>query len=189
MTRFGVFVILSFVFSLISCAEDDAKKDLKPKEEKVKEEKPKEEKAFKSDNPAKIEDNKPKEEKSTSEKPKVEVKDIDIEGLVIKRELKNNKIAYYIKTHDKFLVRIPEKIGDKDVNLEQYIDKNVLLKGKGEINIFQSNQKEVKSYKLHHALSIAVQNPSTSEKPATDLKKNEEIKSDVKKAEDKKSEK
>lgn len=190
MIRFGMFIVFSFLFSLISCAEDETKKELKPKEEKLKEEKAKEEKIGKSEGPVKSkDDSKPKEEKSTSERPKAEIKDIEIEGVVIKRELKNNKIAYYIKTQDKFLVRIPEKIGDKDENLEQFNDKNVLLKGKGEVNIFQSNQKEVKSYKLHHALSLAIQNPSTTEKPAADIKKTEEIKSDGKKTEDKKSDK
>jgi hypothetical protein len=190
MSRFSLLLVFSLLFSLISCAEDEAKKVSKPKEEKPKENNAKEEKVTKTEDPSQPKnESKPKEEKSATQKPKVEVKDIEIEGVVIKRELKNSKVAYYIKTQDKFLVRIPEKIGDKEVSLEQFNDKAVLLKGKGELNILQANQKEVKSYKLHQAFSIAIQSPIAPEKPATEIKKPDEKKSDEKKLEEKKSDK
>ena len=146
MKKLLVSIIFAAMFSSVILAEDGVKKEVKPKEET----------------------------KEKESKPKPEHKDLVIEGVVIKKIVKEDS-KYYLKTSDMLLVKLPEKVGKNELNLDQYVDKQVIVKGKGTVSSVQGNAKDVKIYKLDSLASI-------------DLKAAPEKKEEEKKPEDKKVE-
>lgn len=65
-------------------------------------------------------------------KPKPEVKDIEVSGVVEKVSKGEGKPnAFTVKTSDGQAVTLPTKMDGKEIDLDQYVGKEVIAKGKG----------------------------------------------------------
>jgi hypothetical protein len=133
---------------------------------------------------------KPKE--SPKPKPKPEVKVVELTGKVEKMETeKGNQIVYHLKNLENKLVVLSNNVGDKEVDLEQFVGKEVIIKAKAEVTLKKSaSGEEFKSVHLiqMHSIELKVagaekiDNPVEikSEKPTEKLDKPIEIKKDSK---------
>lgn len=143
-------------------------------EDKVEGEKPKEEK--------------PKEEKPKVERPKPEIKDLEYTGTIISQEIQVKKkdgpeekrVMYSLKTKENLTIAVPNRIGKEDAKLEQYLNKTVLIKGKG---ITETRKKasgeEYVSTRLYQLISVTPveeSKPAEANKPAEEKKAEEEKK-------------
>lgn len=124
------------------------------------------------------EDEKPKTEAKPPAKPAAEVKDLELSGVVVKMEMKDGKPpAYQLKQENGILVALPTKIGAEDAKLDQYLDKAVIVKGKG--STFDKKNAKGESYtaiRVYKLVSIEVKATAAEEKPAekAEEKKEEE---------------
>lgn len=143
MLKCCMFLMSAVFLSTIILAEDVVVKEPKPKEEA-----------------------KPKEET----KPKSDKKDVEVTGTVVKKENKDSGAKYYIKTESNLLVHLPNKIEDKEVDLDVYKDKEIIAKGKGEVSVIPKKKGDIKIIKITQLLSIELKNAPATEKQSEDKK-------------------
>jgi hypothetical protein len=114
------------------------------------------------------EEEKPKTEAKPPAKPPAEVKDLELSGVVTKMEVKEGKPpAYQLKQDNGILVVLPSKIGAEDAKLDQYVDKSVVVKGKGSTyEKKKANGENYTAIRLVKLVSVEVKPAAVEEKPA-----------------------
>jgi hypothetical protein len=119
------------------------------------------------------EDGKKKEGKMKDAKP--EVVSVEVAGVVEKKETGEKKPMFYaIKNAEGKLVPLKNKVGGKEVDLEQYVGKSVVAKGKG--TIITKNEADGKEYKKINFTEIASIEVAGDSAPKAEEKKPEEKK-------------
>ena len=94
------------------------------------------------------------------------VTDLEVTGTVEKLEPGSGKPSVYaIRNAEKKLVQLQSKIAGKDIDLEQYVGKEVIAKGKGTsyLKTIEKTKETYTSIRLLELLSIELK-PATSEK-------------------------
>lgn len=101
----------------------------------------------------------PKEESKEKE-----LVDVEVSGLVLKKESKGDPV-FYIQTSTNLLIKIPNKIGDKEIDLDKFKDKQVVAKGKGTIKTISEKGGDVKKPKIMQLISLELKVAAVDKKP------------------------
>lgn len=113
---------------------------------------------------------KKKEGKMKDAKP--EVVDVEVTGVVEKKQTGEGKPNFYaIKNAEGKLVPLKNKVGGKEVDLEQFVGKSVVAKGKGTIQT--KNEVDGKEYKKINFTEIASLEVAGDSAPKAEEKKEE----------------
>lgn len=130
------------------------------------------------------EDEAKKESKTNSEDSKLKTvaKDFEVSGVVTLKIIRSNKAAgkmYVIQTSEKVMVGFNSKIGDKEIDIKQFENKQVVVKGQNietkEFNF--DNQtlsgKATKITYINQFSSIELKEETENSKKADEKKKND----------------
>lgn len=121
-------------------------------------------------------DTKLSDEKTTKE----ELIDVEISGVLFKKVNLGSKQSaralkeyYYMIKSENGIVRLENKIGNKEIDCDPYIDKEVVVKGKAKIKVI--NDKDGKIIKITELSSIVLNNIKLSEKSKDPKEKTKEV--------------